>query len=82
MGIYYNRALIDTVPTKWSTLANMLKKPVEDIPQTPAPEDTTLLNTSINDKAPTEQPAFSNLGYGRETPESPDIIALLTVQKK
>lgn len=87
MGIYYNRDLIDTVPDQWSTFANILKKPsTESSPMSPTAvsENNNLLNipAPMENKVVAEQPAFSNLGYGRETPDSPDIIALLTVQKK
>lgn len=82
MGIYYNRGLIDTVPTLWSNFADILKKPETEV-AVPGPADNTLLTVSSpKTNTPLDQPAFTNLGYGAATPASPDILALLTVQKK
>lgn len=82
MGVYYNRDLVDTVPTLWETLPDILKEaPVEDI-NLPAPEKRNLLNTSIPEQKQPEKIAFTNLGYGAVTSIGPDVLALLLVQKK
>lgn len=63
MGIYYNRRLIDTVPTLWSNLADILKKPDTEI-AVPAPADNNMLTVSSpRISTAEEQPAFTNLGY-------------------
>lgn len=68
MGIYYNRDLIDTVPTLWSTLPEILKDaPTEDI-NVPDPTERNLLNTSSPEVKTPEKIAFTNLGYGSATP--------------
>jgi hypothetical protein len=110
LGIYYNRDLIEKVPTLWKTLPDILKKPViattaplpegttTEIPKVPPltdgstiPPVTTLppppvpplsATNDLNSTPAPDLPAFTDLGYGRATPASMDIIALLTVQKK
>ena len=84
MGIYYNRELVSQVPTRWSTLSEILKK-TDSTPETPTvnldPSTLTTTTSSVQNP-PEELPAFTDMGYGCETPASADIIALLIAQKK
>jgi len=82
MGIYYNRELVAQVPTLWDTLPEILKKP--DTTSSTGDEIPTSVTSSTRTKTTTLEklPAFTNMGYGRETPASADIIALLIAQKK
>gem|GEM_PF-2604147 len=46
MGMYYNRGLLQKVPTLWATLPEILKpEPSEEI-NVPDPEENTLLTVS------------------------------------
>jgi ABC-type glycerol-3-phosphate transport system substrate-binding protein len=81
MGIYYNRDLLDTVPALWDNLPESMKKSPAEI-TTPDPEERNILTVSSSRQKASEQVAFTNLGYGVATPVSPDILALLTIQKK
>lgn len=60
MGIYYNRDLVDTVPTLWETLPDILKSAVEEI-QVPDSNDKTLLTVSSPEIKKDEKIAFTNL---------------------
>jgi len=60
MGIYYNRDLIDTVPTLWETLPDILKKPTEEI-DVPGPADNSILTVSSSREPKKEKIAFTNL---------------------
>ncbi len=82
LGIYYNRSLVEKVPTLWSTLDDILKKPTEETDM-PSPEDNNFLTIALSKKnAAAAQPAFINLGYGAATPASADILVLMAAQKK
>ncbi len=83
LGIYYNRELVEKVPTLWSKLQTILKAPVVESTPLVGTEDDTVVSAVVPKvTTPIEQPAFINLGYGKVTPASADILALLTVQKK
>ncbi len=83
LGIYYNRELVEKVPTLWSKLQTILKAPVVETTPLVETEDDTVVSAVVPKvTTPIEQPAFINLGYGKVTPASADILALLTVQKK
>ncbi len=81
MGIYYNRALVTKVPTLWETFEEILKIPETEV-DVPDPENKNVLTVSTQQNASAERPAFTNMGYGKATTASPDIIALMTFQKK
>lgn len=81
LGLYYNRELVNEAPLLWDNLKDILKAPEEEI-YVPEAEDKNLLNVSSPTESVTTKIAFTNMGYGRETGVGPDIITLLTVQKK
>lgn len=81
MGIYYNKNLLEDIPRRWSTLADILKKP-QEVTDTLSSEDGVILSEKSPVAETTENKSFINLGYGAATSNSPDILALLSLQAK
>ncbi len=76
LGVYYNRDLVVQVPTRWSTLPDILKPNQEEI-DVADPENKSILNISSPKNTTNSNPAFTNLGYGAATSSAADIITLL-----
>ncbi len=60
MGIYYNRSLVEKVPTLWSTFSDVTKTSIEDIKE-PESENNNLLTVSSPKNTQKEAVAFTNL---------------------